>query len=164
MSTTTVYSIGHSNHAIETFVARLHQHSIGCLVDVRSVPYSRYSPHFSKQALEAHLQEDGIRYVYLGDRLGGRPDAPECYDLTGSVDYDYIADQTWFADGLREFLDLANEARTTMMCSEEDPTYCHRNLLIADAILKRAASSVFHIRGDGRLEPAELKPRQTRLF
>ncbi|MEX2426100.1 MAG: DUF488 domain-containing protein, partial [Thermomicrobiaceae bacterium] len=68
-----IHTIGHSNHRIDTFIELLHRHGISCLVDVRTSPYSRFSPHFRKRDLEAHLRDAGIDYVFLGEELGGRP-------------------------------------------------------------------------------------------
>ena len=48
MSKYTVYTIGHSNHTIEYFVELLQAHNINCLIDVRSVPHSAYTPQFIK--------------------------------------------------------------------------------------------------------------------
>jgi uncharacterized protein (DUF488 family) len=38
-----------------------------------------------------------------------------------------------------------------MMCSEEDPSGCHRRLLVARVLASRGAQ-VLHIRADGRLQ------------
>lgn len=159
-----LFTIGHSNHSIDAFVERLHQHRIRCLVDVRSAPYSRYSPHFSKRSLQAHLRDEHINYLYLGHVLGGRPEDPDCYDEAGTVDYERIAQQAWYQQGVDQLLDVAAQQSTAMMCSEEDPSTCHRNLLITDTLLQIRRASVKHIRGDGSLETAKLKPKQTRLF
>ena len=68
-----IYSIGHSNHSLEVFLGLLRRHAIGAVADVRSQPYSRYSPQFSRKAIAAALEREGIRYVFLGQELGGRP-------------------------------------------------------------------------------------------
>jgi uncharacterized protein (DUF488 family) len=61
--TITIYTIGHSNHSGEAFLALLHQHEITCLVDVRSQPYSRYNPHFNREALALSLKAAQIGYA-----------------------------------------------------------------------------------------------------
>jgi uncharacterized protein (DUF488 family) len=164
MAQPVIYTIGHSNHLIEAFLDLLQQHGIECLVDVRSSPYSRFSPHFRKRDLEAHLRDVGISYVYLGDSLGGRPGESRDFTSSDLVDYAQIAEQPWYEEGLQELLSIAGKQRTAFMCSEEDPRYCHRNLLIADSLLRRSLATVEHIRGDGALESAQLHPRQTRLI
>jgi hypothetical protein len=47
---TTIYSIGHSRHAAEHFVALLRAPEIALLVDVRSHPASKWAPQFGKAA------------------------------------------------------------------------------------------------------------------
>jgi uncharacterized protein (DUF488 family) len=67
-----LFTIGHSNHSIETFIALLQQHQITALADVRSHPYSRYLPHFSQAPLRAALAQANMQYVFLGRELGAR--------------------------------------------------------------------------------------------
>ena len=147
-----LWSIGHSNHGPERFVELLQQHGIEAVADVRSQPYSRFSPHFRQTALRQLLAEAGLGYVFLGRELGGRPPEPDLYDDAGNVLYDQLAQTERFADGLQRLLDGAVKQRVAMMCSEEDPAHCHRRLLITQALLERGAPpTVIHIRGDGRL-------------
>lgn len=48
---------------------------------------SRYRPEFTKGPLEHRLAAEDLRYVFMGNVLGGRPDDPACYDEDGHVDY-----------------------------------------------------------------------------
>ncbi|MBK6798495.1 MAG: DUF488 domain-containing protein [Acidobacteria bacterium] len=64
-----LYSIGHSNVSIEAFVKLLIERQMEILVDVRSQPYSRYNPHFSRESLKRSVEENKIRYVFLGDSI-----------------------------------------------------------------------------------------------
>jgi len=66
-------SVGHSTHPIEAFVELLRGHAVESVADVRTTPFSRFSPQFNQHALERDLQADGIRYLFLGEELGGRP-------------------------------------------------------------------------------------------
>ena len=68
-----IYTIGYGSRSIEEFVEVLQRFDIAYLVDVRSAPYSRYKPEFSKAELAAELQRFGIRYLFMGDTLGGQP-------------------------------------------------------------------------------------------
>jgi uncharacterized protein (DUF488 family) len=45
----------------------------------------------------------------------------------------------------------AERYRVAIMCSEEDPTHCHRRLLVAKVLLEEGLT-IGHIRGDGRCE------------
>ena len=147
-----IWTIGHSNHPANRFGALLQQHGIETVVDVRSQPYSRFSPHFRQSRLREMLLEIDIGYVFLGDALGGRPKEPELYDEAGDVLYDRIARTERFADGLGRLMAAAATQQVAAMCSEENPTRCHRRLLITRALLDDDnPPTVMHIRGDGRL-------------
>ena len=148
----TIFTIGHSRHTAEHFVSLLHAHTIERLVDVRSQPYSKWAPHFDTTALAQLLAAAGIDYVFLGRQLGGRPVDCAFYRQDGSVDYDRRRVAPDFVDGIQRLVTLAQNRRSMILCSEEDPTYCHRRLLVTPAIM-RAGISVVHVRDDGRLEP-----------
>jgi uncharacterized protein (DUF488 family) len=76
-----LYTIGHGNHPIHKFIALLNDNSIQLLVDVRSMPYSRYNPQYNRENLEHTLATANPRidYFYAGTSLGGRPQDPGCY-------------------------------------------------------------------------------------
>ena len=71
-SVTPIFTIGYGDRSIDEFIDVLRQHNLDYLIDVRSAPYSRFKPEFSKDALERALRQQGIRYVFMGDTLGGR--------------------------------------------------------------------------------------------
>lgn len=162
-----VYTIGHSNHPADHFLKLLSRHRIQAVVDVRTSPYSRYTPHFNGKALQSLLPRHGLEYVFAGTVLGGRPSDPVYYkagvvpegkgDYLKLVDYPAIARADWFDRGIQRLLHIAQARATAMMCSEEDPLRCHRHHLIEMSLRERGAS-VVHIRRDGSLEtidPAE---------
>lgn len=153
---TTIFSIGHSRHTIEAFVALLQAHGIERLVDVRSHPTSKFSPQFGKAPLAERLAAQGIDYVFLGRELGGRPHGAEFYGPDGAVDYERRAGAPEFQAGIERLAAACRELRTAMMCAEEDPGRCHRRRLVAPA-LQRAGLTVIHVRGDGRLEPEDTR-------
>lgn len=146
-----VYSIGHSNHDAETFLALLAQHEVRTVIDVRSAPFSRHVPHFNRQSLDRLLEDAAMRYVWLGDLLGGRPEDPECYGENGVLDVTYVASQSWHHEGIATVLDNAATGTTVMLCSEEDPRRCHRHRLLEPSLCNLGAT-VLHIRRDGTLE------------
>jgi uncharacterized protein (DUF488 family) len=152
----TVYTVGHSNHALGAFLALLERHGIRTLVDVRSQPYSRYATHFNREELESAVERRQIKYVFGGDDLGGRPIGAGFYDAQSHVRYGRVAASLWFRAGIEALLDEAVLAKTAILCSEEDPTGCHRHLLIA-RVLAEQGVLVLHIRADDREQPeAEL--------
>ena len=148
----TLFTIGHSRHTADHFLALLRAHEIDQIVDVRSQPRSKWAPHFDAAALALMLAARGVDYVSLGRQLGGRPDGREFYRQDGTVDYALRAAAPDFADGIPRLIALAQGRRTAILCAEEDPACCHRRLLVSPA-LARAGAAVVHVRGDGRLEP-----------
>ena len=143
----TIYSIGHGRKKIEVFIGELKAFGILYLVDVRSKPFSRWSPHFNRKQLEQTLKENGIQYLFAGDSLGGRPDNPDYY-ADGKVSYELLSRQDFFKQGL-ERLVTAHEKHLplALMCSESKPEMCHRTWLIGQELLKHDIS-VQHIVSD----------------
>lgn len=146
-----IYSIGHSSQTLPQFVALLKQVGVQTLIDVRSQPYSRYSPQFNLEGLELDVEKAGISFLYKGHDLGGRPRALEFYDIDGRVLYSCLAQAGFFRDGIETLVHLASEGVTAVMCSEEDPAPCHRRLLIG-RVLDDEGVRMVHIRGTGRIE------------
>jgi uncharacterized protein (DUF488 family) len=148
----TLYTIGHSSHTAEHFLELLRQHRIEVLVDTRSAPYSRYSPQFDREALRDAVLAAGIKYLYLGDIVGGRPKEEAHYDEHGRARYAKMGKDAEFLGGIERLERGADEFRVALMCSEEDPTHCHRRLLISRVLIERGAD-VQHIRGTGEIQP-----------
>ena len=161
--TVTIFTIGHSRHTADDFLALLRAHAIERLVDVRSQPRSKWAPHFDEAALARLLDDRGVDYVVLGRQLGGRPDGREFYRQDGTVDYALRATAPDFAEGISQLVAIARGRRTAILCAEEDPSSCHRRLLVAPALM-RSGAAVVHVRGDARLEPeCDLPPVATQL-
>ena len=153
----TILTVGHSNHSAETFLRLIRRQRVEMIVDVRSQPYSQYSPQFNHEELARLLGESGIEYVFAGDTLGGRPRGAEYYDTDGRVLYYKVARSEFFELGVSRLKFLAGgDAPLAIMCSEEDPVNCHRRLLVG-RVLAEHDIAVRHLRGDGRVqEEAEL--------
>jgi uncharacterized protein (DUF488 family) len=161
-----VWTVGHSTHPADELIALLRAQHIEVLADVRSQPYSRHNPQFRRESLKAALEQAGLRYVFLGAELGGRPPEPEFQDGNGHVRYDLVRETERFRGGLDRLVTGAASYRVAIMCSEEDPVRCHRRRLITPALIQ-AGVEVRHIRGDGRVvAEAELAggPGQDVLF
>jgi len=168
-----LFSIGHSNHGLEKFFGLLKDNNVEVVVDIRSKPYSRYASHFNKNAIDDTLHTHGIRYLFLGDKLGGKPDDKGFYDSEGNVLYSRIAETPEFHEGIERLMKGSREYRQALMCSEEDPFKCHRYHLVSKALEKRGGN-VIHIRGDGRhqsnndlageIEGDSKKEKQLNLF
>ena len=144
-----IFTVGHSNHSPEFLMELLASHGVEVVVDVRSSPYARYATHFNKEPLENYLRGRGLKYLFLGDVLGGRPEGHEFYDDQGHVLYDRLAASPTFTAGMERLLQGARISSIALLCGEEDPAECHRRLLLG-RVLADHGVAVFHIRGDGR--------------
>jgi len=135
-----LFTIGHSTHTTEKFLALLKAHEIEELVDVRSIPKSRHVPQFNSDVLAEALHGAGIGYTHL-KALGGRRSTRKTSVNTGwrNASFrgyaDYMA-TLGFAEGLEELIRIASAKRTAIMCAEAVPWRCHRSM-IADALLVR---------------------------
>lgn len=157
---TVLYTVGHSTHPIGVFVELLKLHGISALADVRSHPFSRHFPQFSKEALNEELQRHGIEYVFLGKELGARSENPVCY-RQGKVQYDLLAKEPLFAQGLERLRQGMERYQIALMCAEKDPIDCHRAVLVARRMFE-AGTPVQHIHADGHLE--EHQTMETRIL
>ncbi len=66
-----IYTIGHSNHGLKWLFELLWKYQVQVLVDVRSRPYSRHVPHFSKEPFKQETRDQHLTYVFMGKELGG---------------------------------------------------------------------------------------------
>ena len=145
-----IYTVGHSNHKWESFSELLVSNGIELLVDLRSKPVSRFAPFSNKRVFPTLLETVGIDYHFMGDSLGGRPDDPSLHDAAGKPDYQKIRDSDAFREGMENLVEVAEGAVTVVMCSEGEPTRCHRKLLIGVELEERGVG-VLHILSDGRV-------------
>lgn len=113
------YLIGHGNMEIEKFINLLKEKRIETLVDVRSVPYSKFASQFNRENLKKILTEKGINYVYMGEILGGRqPDG-----------FDKYMKSNQFSKGIAILEEGISSSTSAIMCSEIDYTKCHRRFI-----------------------------------
>ncbi|WP_161554085.1 DUF488 domain-containing protein [Novosphingobium meiothermophilum] len=139
-----VLSVGHSNIGWDEFSYALDQFNVGCIIDVRSSPWSRWQ-HFCKTELRGRLNRVGVSYVHLGDVLGGRP-------RSGPTDYATRRGTAAFTTGIKTVLEIAARCTPALLCAERDPLHCHRFLLISRHLNELPNVGVWHIRHDGTLE------------
>ena len=157
------FTIGHSTHPIEDFVALLTAAEVRLVVDVRTVPRSRTNPQFNRDALPASLAAHGIAYEHFA-ALGGlrkkQPgvpaDANAFWENASFHNYADYALGEEFRSGLENLRALGHATRSTVMCAESLWWRCHRRI-IADYLIV-VGEEVFHILGEGHIEPARLTP------
>lgn len=133
-----LYTIGHGDAPFGEIAGFLNQHGVSMVIDVRSVPYSRYAPDFRKSALAASCSAAGFGYRWMGDRLGG--------DV---ADQSAVAQQPpELVNALNDVLALNETGPVCLLCSERDPKDCHRSTVLA-AELEQLDADVYHIMPNG---------------
>ncbi len=146
MATSDIYSIGHGHKTIEEFIEELKSFNIEYVIDVRSTPFSKWAGHFNKGVLENTLKMYNIRYVYMGDVIGGRPLNDFCFDENGFFDYKKMAEQPSFIEGLSRLVTARTKGCVvSVMCSEAEPFQCHRSKLIGRELYFKYNINMKHI-------------------
>lgn len=158
----TLYTIGHSNINADDLIKLLRHANIEALVDVRSSPYSKYAAQFNKEDLMNVITANNIKYVFMGDALGGRPNDKSCY-VNDNPDYDVMRQKDFYQKGLERLINGIAQYRVAIMCSEEDPIKCHRRNLIAKD-LHKMGFEILHIRGSGAIEIDEFCVKDKEAF
>ncbi|HEY7302786.1 MAG TPA: DUF488 domain-containing protein [Bryobacteraceae bacterium] len=155
-----VYTVGHSTHALEEFIAILDGYRISVLVDIRTVPRSRRNPQYEQAALRESLRQAGIGYIHMPS-LGGLRHAHQDSVNTGWKNAsfrgyaDYMQTQE-FSGTVDELVALAGEHTVAIMCAEAVPWRCHRSL-VGDALLVRGVE-VIDILSETSAKPHKMTP------
>src|SRR5574337_1324041 len=146
-----LFTVGHSNLDGRVFCETLRKFGVTLLIDVRSRPQSHRFPQFNQLELEQSLREAGIRYLFLGEELGGRPDDPKAYREDGLANYRARRKSHSFQQGIERVLAELGQNALALMCAEEDPLACHRFLMICPELVALGMEPR-HIRKDGVVE------------
>jgi uncharacterized protein (DUF488 family) len=139
-----IRTIGHSNHPIEKFLDLLKRGGVRLLVDVRSMPYSRRFPQFSREPLQKSLAEAGIDYLWEGEGLGGMS--------KGVKSYGEAAARPEFKIALDRLVEKSADTSLCLMCAEKEPLDCHRTVLVSRRLAERGAT-IEHLLADGTRRP-----------
>ena len=132
-----LYTLGHATLSIAQFLALLQQWQIPTVVDVRSHPYSRYTPHFTSKTLKSLLFHHQLTYHYLGQSLGGKLE---------NTSYPYRMREPVFQQGITQLIGHIHQTPVVILCAEWDPIRCHRMLLISRYLSQtEPALPIFHI-------------------
>lgn len=124
-----LFTVGHSNGTAEKLLSLIRLADVNCIIDVRSVPASSYSPHFNKEPLQHFLRDNGILYGHFGDEFGARRSDSI---IDGQVNFEKAVTTDAFQKGVQRIeKGLANGYRIAFMCSESKPLDCHRFSMIS---------------------------------
>ena len=113
-----VFTIGYAGIQLPRFIEVLQQNGVTLLIDVRSMPRSRYFADYNDNSLSKELAKYNIRYEHWRE-FGAR-----------QLDYKYetIANSELFQKALARLKDCGETV--CLMCAEIDPINCHRFVLV----------------------------------
>jgi len=155
MKYSNIYTIGYGSRNIEDFISLIKLYKIDYLIDVRSTPYSKFNPKFNQTDLQFLLKQNKVTYVFMGDNLGGRPLDKSCYTDEGKVDYKKVETKDFYKIGICRVKTAYDKGlNIVLMCSEANPSHCHRSKLIGMTIMKEIGcpSCLKHIDEHGKLK------------
>jgi uncharacterized protein (DUF488 family) len=160
MSRAFVFTIGHSTRQISDFIHLLKSHGVQRVVDVRTLPRSRFNPQFDVTRFPSLLRTAHIQYTHLPGLGGLRRPRPDSINLGWrNESFRGYADHMQtpvFKQELERCVALASAERVAVMCAEAVPWRCHRSL-IADALVARGIDAL-EIASDSRVRPHALTP------
>ena len=144
----TIYTVGHNSLSFMQFISLVQANNITHIVDIRSIPYSKYAPWSDKSRLSELLRPFKIHYTYLGHKLGGKKASKE----TRARQQDSTTQDVYDA-AIQVLLQLSMRGNLTLLCAEGDPAKCHRQHIIAQTLLD-SGIKVLHILQDGAVTEA----------
>jgi uncharacterized protein (DUF488 family) len=160
MQNTTIYTVGHSTHPLDYFLALLEEYAVNCLIDVRSVAASAHNPQYNKEPFSNYLKNNGVTYMHFPEEFGARHTDPDLLGENGKVDFEKVRRSWNFKNGVeRLWLGLDKGFVIALMCSESDPFDCHRFSMISVA-LQKDGFQVQHILKDKTLMSHEVLEQQ----
>lgn len=142
-----LFTIGHSNHSLEHFKQMLIDNDVNCVVDVRSVPRSRFVPQFNEKRLSEYLKKFRISYCNMGEYFGARQVYPKYFNEGGYLDFECFRESDMFKTGLENILKALENHNMALMCTEKNPIDCHRAIMVGRGF-ELAGVKVEHILSD----------------
>ncbi|MBC2579542.1 DUF488 family protein [Clostridium sp. DJ247] len=160
-----IYTVGHSSHDNIYFLELLKKYNINCIIDIRSVPFSKYVPHFNKNVIKKFLNINGIYCIYMAEEFGAIRTNIDLFHPNGYLDFNKVKELKSFSEGLERLKDgIKKGYKICIMCTEKDPIDCHRSIMIAPELIKNNYS-VIHIMPDGSTQTQQqLEDRLLRMY
>lgn len=141
-----IRTIGHSNQHIIDFLDMLKTYNITHILDVRSSPYSEYSPQFNKDELKDRLKEIWVQYMSFWKEFGARHDDIQLLNEHGQVDFEKVTKSVNFlmwVERLNKWTDSGH--KLCLMCSEANPLECHRFSMLSAYLSHEQKYTISHI-------------------
>lgn len=105
---------------LDEFLEILKGKKVDMLVDVRSIPFSKYVPDFNEKHLKEFLLKNDIDYVPMGSILGGNRN-PDWFNKH--------MNSKEFEKGIYILQEGIKRSVAAIMCSETEYRKCHRRFI-----------------------------------
>lgn len=145
-----IFTIGYAGFKIDDFIKILKKYHINSLIDVRSMPFSKFHSEYNKPIFSKVLHDSGIIYRNYKKEFGARQDDRKYYP-NGYLDFSMFTKSQVFLEGMDKIIKaIPLGYKFVLMCSEKDPITCHRNIMIAKAFYNNGIS-INNILSDGSI-------------
>lgn len=147
-----LYTIGYSAFNYNEFIEIIKYYGIRCIIDVRSMPYSKNYPDYNKETLKNALKLEEIIYRNYAKEFGARQTERCFFDNEGCLDFQKYVKSETFNKGYEQICRGIKMGYTfALMCAEADPIECHRNIMIAREFFERGFE-IRNIMKDGKIQ------------
>lgn len=147
-----VYTLGHSNYPFDKLIEILKKYNINCVVDIRSIPYSKYNTQYNKESFQANLKKLGYTYIYMADEFGAKRKTRESYNNEGYADFEKVIFEDDFKKGVQRLkIGCEKGYRIVLLAAMQDPIRCPRAILVGRQLVKEGFD-VKHIMHEGNLK------------
>ncbi len=124
-----LYTIGHSTYPVEFFIERLKKNNVQFVIDVRSLPYSKYAPQYNSNSLKEVLKKQEVEYFHMGKAFGARQEDMKYYP-NGYLDFELFRSTDIFIKGMKNVEIGLEKYNIALMCTEKNPIDCHRAIMV----------------------------------
>ena len=123
------FTFGYEGRKTPELIETLQSAGVRCVLDIRYNPVSMYRPELSKGNFKETLRSSGIDYLHIREWGVPREVRAKAVD-SGTREtiwewYDQAVVRPFFQRNLHRFLNMGHPL--AMMCTECDPTECHRH-------------------------------------
>lgn len=153
-----IYAIGHSNYSFEKFITIIKEYNLNCIVDIRSIPYSKYNVQYNKEDFSKRLKELGYTYIYMADQFGVKRDDKSSYNSEGYADFDKVRLEKSFRRGVERLKDGCKKGyRIVLLGAVQEPIRCPRAILVGRELEKEGFDVRYIVHEGGTISQRDIE-------
>lgn len=153
-----IYALGHSNYSFEKFITIIKEYNLNCIVDIRSIPYSKYNVQYNKEDFSKRLKELGYTYIYMADQFGVKRDDKSSYNSEGYADFDKVRLEKSFRRGVERLKDGCKKGyRIVLLGAVQEPIRCPRAILVGRELEKEGFDVRYIVHEGGTISQRDIE-------